>query len=145
VNDLGLLSLDIDGYDYQIFEAMKTRPWIAVIEFNATFPPGCDIVADRPFMGCSATALARLAADKGYLVVNLIGSNMFLLRADVLPEELDGDDLDLHELNQQFVRSNFPTHSITYLVTDYAGNWAMYGPAVFGMCGKMPNPPKGLS
>ena len=103
--DLGILSIDIDGNDYFILEAIRSfRPRILICEFNAVFGPDRAIsVPYEPgfnrtdkhhsnlYFGASLAAMTALAARKGYALVgtNSIGSNAFYVRNDLLNERLD--------------------------------------------------------
>jgi len=98
--DIGLLSIDIDGNDYWVFEAMDVvSPRILAMEYNATFGPEAAVTVpyDPAFVrgekhwtwlcwGASLAALARLAGEKGYALVagNRAGNNAFFVRRDVL-------------------------------------------------------------
>lgn len=100
--EIDLLSIDIDGNDYHIWETISViQPRVVVIEYNAKFPPECDWVmpyegnyvwdlSDRH--GASLKALERLGKRKGYQLVgtNMTGSNAFFVR-----EELAGDKFPL--------------------------------------------------
>ncbi len=95
---LGILSIDIDGNDYWIWEHLNiVDPVIVVIEYNSVF--GCRHAITIPydpnfnrtkahysnlFFGCSLKALYLLAEKKGYLFVgsNSNGSNAFFIRKD---------------------------------------------------------------
>ena len=96
--ELGLLSIDIDGNDYWIWEAIQSvRPWIVIIEYNSLF--GLQPIAvpyredfDRStahfshlYYGASLGALQHLGRKKGYLLLgsNIWGHNAFFLRADI--------------------------------------------------------------
>ena len=72
--DFDLLSIDIDGNDYHVWEAVRVyRPKLVVIEFNPTIPNEVDFVQPRDLtvrQGSSLTALARLARDKGYRLIH---------------------------------------------------------------------------
>jgi hypothetical protein len=97
--DLDLLSIDIDGNDYWVWEALETaRPRIVVIEYNAVFGPKRSITvpyAERTspydahasgwYHGASLTALARLGERKGYVLAGAEsrGVNAFFVRRDV--------------------------------------------------------------
>jgi hypothetical protein len=96
--ELDLLSIDIDGNDLWVWEAVNgVRPRIVVVEYNATFgprrsvsvpyDPGFDRMARHPsgwYHGASVTALARLGARKGYLLAGCDsnGVNAFFVRED---------------------------------------------------------------
>ncbi|MDP9228347.1 MAG: hypothetical protein M3M99_04750, partial [Actinomycetota bacterium] len=100
--DIGLLSVDLDGNDYWVLEAIDVvSPRILVVEYNSVFGPDAAITIpyDPGFVrsqanpswlywGASLTALARLADSKGYALVagNTAGNNAFFVRRDVLGE-----------------------------------------------------------
>jgi len=93
-----LLSIDIDRNDYWVWKAITNyNPRVVVIEYNAVWPPGIAWAVDyqpearwdnSSHTGASLTALERLGAGKGYVLVgcNLIGTNAFFVR-----KELAGD------------------------------------------------------
>lgn len=98
--DLGLLSVDIDGNDYWVWEAITcVNPCIVVAEYNSLFGPVAklstpykdDFVrseADHTNMyyGASIAALDHLAQAKGFSLVagNSAGNNVFFVRNDLL-------------------------------------------------------------
>jgi len=91
--DLDLLSVDIDGNDYFVWEAITAvEPRVVVIEYNAKFPPPMRWV--MPYnaahawdgsdqFGASLESLAGLGLSKGYQLVgcNITGSNAFFVRS----------------------------------------------------------------
>ena len=95
-----LLSIDIDGNDYWIWEAISTiQPRVVVIEYNATFRPPHQIVQDYDaayrwrstnYFGASLKAIETLGAKKGYSLVgcNFAGVNAFLVRNDLARNDL---------------------------------------------------------
>ncbi len=102
--EIDLLSIDIDGNDYWVWKAIKTvNPRVVVCEYNASFgsEESVTIEFDAKFdryrfhpqgwyYGASLTALARLANEKGYILVGCesSGVNAFFIRKD-----LESDDL----------------------------------------------------
>jgi hypothetical protein len=98
--DIGLLSVDIDGNDYWVLEAIDVvSPRILVTEYNSVF--GAEAAVTVPYdpafvrgeqhsswlyWGASLAALTRLADLKGYALVggNRAGNNAFYVRRDVL-------------------------------------------------------------
>jgi hypothetical protein len=116
--NLGILSIDIDGNDYWVWEAINTfSPAITIVEYNAGF--GADRAATVPYKadffrtaehysnlyyGASLPALCLLGKRKGYSFVgcNSAGNNAFFIREDLRPR-------DLPELTAKegFVRSKF--------------------------------------
>ncbi len=96
---LDLLSIDIDSYDYYIWEAIASaRPRVVVIEYNASIPPFLattikyDAKSSPPvgtiYFGASLGALVKLAAVKGYSLVgcSVTGVNAFFVRDDLVAD-----------------------------------------------------------
>ncbi|OGB67585.1 MAG: NADH dehydrogenase [Caldithrix sp. RBG_13_44_9] len=97
--DIGLLSIDIDGNDYWIWQAINIiSPRIVICEYNSIF--GCKVPITVPYeeqfnrtdahysnlyFGASLKALCLLAVQKGYSFVgsNSAGSNAFFVRKDI--------------------------------------------------------------
>jgi len=98
--DIGILSVDIDGNDYWVLEAIDCiRPAIMVCEYNSLF--GAERQLSVPYdprfsraaahyswlyFGASLPALAALAGRRGYALVgsNSAGNNAFFVRRDLL-------------------------------------------------------------
>ena len=101
--EIDLLSIDIDGNDYWIWESITAcSPRLVIIEYNSLFGPDRAVVVpydaefDRHrfveaaegghyYFGASLHALSRLAEQKGYrlVVTEPRGVNAFFLRNDV--------------------------------------------------------------
>lgn len=77
--DFDLLSIDIDGNDYHVWDSLEHyRPKLVVIEFNPTIPNEIDFVQSRDMavsQGSSLTAIARLATAKGYRLIHATAVN----------------------------------------------------------------------
>jgi hypothetical protein len=96
--EIGLLSIDIDGNDYWVWESINIiDPAIVVVEYNSVFGPDYAITVpydpkfhrteahySNLFWGCSLKALCLLAAKKGYVFVgtNSNGNNAHFVRKD---------------------------------------------------------------
>jgi hypothetical protein len=84
--DFDLLSIDVDGTDYFIWESLQThRPHVVVIEFNPTIPNDVVFVQSKSSsvnQGCSLLALIVLGRQKGYELVCCTGWNAFFVRAE---------------------------------------------------------------
>jgi glycosyltransferase involved in cell wall biosynthesis len=90
-----VLSIDVDGQDYWIWEAIESfRPRVLVIEYNSSLDPRQRLVQpDEPghswdgseYYGASLGALQALGDRKGYRLVHteLSGVNAFFVRADL--------------------------------------------------------------
>jgi hypothetical protein len=97
--DIGLLSIDIDGNDYWIWETINViNPRIVICEYNSIFgnekevtiPYREDFVRKNAhysllFAGASLPALCSLAEKKGYDFIgsNSAGNNAFFIRKDL--------------------------------------------------------------
>lgn len=98
--ELGLLSVDIDGNDYWVWEAIAcVNPCIVVAEYNSLFGPTAklstpyqaDFVRSHAdstnmYYGASIAALNHLAEGRGYSLVagNSAGNNVFFVRNDLI-------------------------------------------------------------
>jgi hypothetical protein len=98
--DIGLLSVDIDGNDYWVWEKIDVvNPVIVVTEWNSVFGPehAISVPYDPAFQranahysclywGASISAFAHLAEQKGYALIgsNTVGNNLFFVRKDRL-------------------------------------------------------------
>jgi len=98
-DELGLLSIDVDGMDYWLWDALEcVRPAIVVIEFNSIFGP--DLALTVPYdpgfvaqqahwsyqyFGASLSALAHVARQKDYVLVGATSNavNAFFVRGDL--------------------------------------------------------------
>ena len=127
--DVGLLSIDIDGNEYWIWEAIQSvRPRIVIVEYSSLF--GLQPISipysenfDRTvahystlYYGCSLAALSHLAKKKGYLLVgsNIWGHNAFFVRADVAGEFKGLEPEEAYVLSK-FRESRGPAGNPTYL------------------------------
>jgi len=116
--DLGILSVDIDGVDYFVFESIISyRPRILILEFNSVFGPdrkisvpyGADFNRTKAhhsnlYFGASLGAMTYLAEKKGYALVgtNTAGGNSFFVREDLL-----NDRVKRQTVAQAYEPSNF--------------------------------------
>lgn len=80
---IDLMSIDIDGNDYYIFEALKVKPRVVICEYNPTIPAYLDVYQDYHDhaweFGCSIGAYLRLAQKKGYTLVAATDVNCFFV------------------------------------------------------------------
>ena len=96
-----ILSIDIDGFDYQIFESLnRFKPKIVIIEYNPTIPN--DVSYIQPYNtksrhGSSVKSLIELGESKGYIPVALTDTNLFLLDLDIF----ENSSLKILDLNEE--------------------------------------------
>lgn len=80
-----LLSIDIDGMDYWMWDGLKQyTPRVVVIETNCTMDTDIDFVQHDPKLrfGTSSLAMVKLARSKGYELVAHLVSNCIFVRAE---------------------------------------------------------------
>ncbi len=116
--EVGILSVDIDGNDYWVWEAINViTPIIVIAEYNSVFGINTywSVPYDPSFVrrekhpsqlyyGASLGALCTLSAKKGYTFIgcNLKGNNAFFIRNDKMASFISGKSLE-----EGYVRSNF--------------------------------------
>jgi len=97
--DIGLLSIDIDGSDYWIWEAINViNPRIVICEYNSIFGPDKHVTVPYKdgftrrsahfsdlYFGASLAAFVELGKRKGYDFIGVAstGVNAFFLRKDI--------------------------------------------------------------
>jgi hypothetical protein len=115
--EIGLLSIDIDGNDYWVWEKIATvDPVIVIIEYNSVFGPHLAVTIpyepkfvrhqshySGQFWGVSLQALKLLADQKGYSLVgcNSAGNNAYFVRNDKVA------DLQVLSVQEAFVDARF--------------------------------------
>jgi hypothetical protein len=128
--EIGLLSIDIDGNDYWVLDAIQvTSPRILIAEYNSTFGPEAAVsVPYTPgfergkahysnlYWGASLAAMCLAADRKGMAFVgsNSAGNNAFFVHRDVV------GDLPTLTSQQGWVDSRFrdsrdPEGNLTYI------------------------------
>jgi hypothetical protein len=129
--DIGLLSIDIDGNDYWVWEAIDSvSPRIVVVEYNSRLGPdrSVSIPYDEKFSrasghhsmiyyGASLRAFWKLGQKKGYELVccNTAGNNAFFVRKDVMPEGLRAGDVGDIFVRGKFRETRDENGRLTYL------------------------------
>jgi hypothetical protein len=129
--EVGLLSIDIDGNDYWIWESMNNvEPAIVVIEYNALFgndraitvPYKEDFVRENEnssylYWGASLPALKHLAGQKGYIFVGCEshGVNAFFVRKDKINKKLENLAATARYYAPQFRQSRNKLGQLDYL------------------------------
>jgi hypothetical protein len=117
IGDIGILSVDIDGNDYWIWQAIDCiQPRIVICEYNSLFGATKKVTTlydprfviteahfSGLFWGASIGAFDHLAQQKGYSLVgsNTAGNNIFFVRNDVL------GNISTYTPEQAHVKSQF--------------------------------------
>ncbi len=129
--DLGILSVDIDGIDYFVFESLEAwKPAIYIFEYNSLF--GKDLPLSVPYdagfqrtqkhysniyWGASLAAFDQLAVKRGYSIVgvNKAGSNAFYVRNDLLNDRVKATTVDECYRPMSFRESRDQNGKLTFL------------------------------
>ena len=93
-----LISIDVDGNDYWLWQAINRKPRVVVIEYNMFIPDGVfKVIKYDPnfkykgdkYFGASIDSMRKLGQLKGYAFVGLdsLGINSFFVRNDLLKED----------------------------------------------------------
>ena len=84
-----VLSIDIDGHDYHVWEAaLAYRPKVVVIEYNPSIPDIVEFVQERGSQanqGSSIRSICALAKRKGYELVSATTCNAIFVETDYFP------------------------------------------------------------
>lgn len=131
--EIGILSVDIDGNDYWVLEAIDcVNPQILIVEYNSIFGPNAKITVpyDEKFVrtekhysnlyyGASISALTELANKKGYSFVgsNKFGNNLFFVRQDYQPVANQISPQEAY-VKSKFKESRDESGNLTYLSHD---------------------------
>ena len=119
-----LLSLDIDGNEYHLWDSLERyRPRVVLVEFNPSIPHEVSFVQPRDMgvmQGSSLRAFVELAARKGYELVAANETNAFFVEKNLFPKfEMDNRALDAVHPDRRFVTHFFQLYDGTLKI---AGN-----------------------
>jgi hypothetical protein len=131
--EIDLLSIDIDGNDFYVFEALNTlNARLIVIEYNARFPApikwrqpySADYIWDgSDWFGASLQSMCDLFKCKGYTLVacNVTGANAFFVRDDLLGEHfpLAGDSKALFQPPRYLMTTGLFAHIGGHVVSNH--------------------------
>jgi hypothetical protein len=131
--EIGILSIDIDGNDYWVWEAIEcVSPQIVICEYNSVFGSKEAVVIPYEhcfsrkqahytclYFGASLKALELLAKRKGYVLIgsNSAGSNAFFVREEYKSFFTVQDTVEAY-VTSQFRESRNLRGQLTYLSGD---------------------------
>ena len=121
---IDLLSIDIDGNDYYIFNSLqKIRPRLIISEYNPSIPAHLDVYSDYDtYVGCSVAALQRIANQKGYTLIAITNTNCFFVVNEELHLFKD------YEIDREHLRID---RYISYIINDYSGQYKIIASSDF--------------
>jgi len=134
--EVGLLSIDIDGNDYWVWEKIEVvQPIIVIVEYNSVFGKNSAVSVpyDKSFerhkqhhsglyWGASLGAFVHLGEKKGYTFIgsNSAGNNAFFVRKDLL------GNIKSMTLEEGYVESKFRDSRNKDGELDFASGAARY-------------------
>ena len=97
--DLDFLSVDIDGMDFYILKEILTKykPSVIQVETNLRFKPDQSYVINydskwfwdnRSWYGASPLAYKKMSADFDYVPLIMVSDDLFLIKKDLVGEEI---------------------------------------------------------
>jgi hypothetical protein len=129
--ELGILSVDIDGVDYHVLDALtQWRPAILIVEYNEAFgnqrpvsvPYDPAFVrrqkhSSNQYWGANLPAFCYLAGQRNYALVGINGvaSNAFFVRRDLLNEHVRETSLVSCDRQANFRDSRGKKGELTFL------------------------------
>lgn len=117
------LSIDVDGNDYHIWNAVNVyKPKLVTIEFNPTIPTEINFIQPADFQvnqGTSLSALVKLAKDKGYELICVLRQNAFFVRSEYFPL------FEIQDNRPETLRNDLSL--VTYLFCGYDGTIFLRG------------------
>ena len=109
--DFDLLSIDIDGVDYHIFNSLeKFKPKIILIEFNPLIPNEVEFINKKDMkinQGSSALSLYNLAKEKDYTLVAATEVNLFFIHNNFVNKVIDIQDTKIDDIVDDKAYRNF--------------------------------------
>lgn len=118
-----VVTIDVDGYDFEILVAMEARPKVLVVEHHPMIPLHVDHYGGDG-IGCSARTLVNWAEGRGYLPVAMTECNTIMVPVDHAGAFDDVDTDPSHIFD--------PIHVTWALSHVRTGNYRMIGSWPFG-------------
>ena len=118
-----VVSIDVDGADFDILCAMAARPAVLCVEHHPAIPPHVHHIGGQD-VGCSALALKDWADGNGYRIVAMTICNSIMVREAHVGAF---DDIDTDFLHM------FEPSEITWVLSNVrTGDYQIKGPWPFG-------------
>ncbi|HEY4519770.1 MAG TPA: hypothetical protein VJH33_01900 [Candidatus Paceibacterota bacterium] len=117
-----LLSLDIDGNDYHVWESLtEYMSRVAVIEFNPSIPNDVHFIQARDMgvqQGSSLKAIVELGKKKGYELVAVTETNAIFVLRELFPKCAIGDNsITVLHTDRRFETNLFQLYDGTLKIT----------------------------
>ena len=118
---MDLLSIDVDGNDYYIFEKLIIKPKVIIVEYNPTIPYWIDCYQyPDKYAGCSIKSLIRVANEKGYFLSCATDTNAIFI------------DEKYKSIFKDFCIEQITKKHYNFIITDYSGKYLEIGSFPYG-------------
>ena len=119
-----MLSIDIDGNDYHVWDAMSQyQPKIVVIEFNPTIPKTVEFIQPRDMsisQGSSCLYLTKLENEKGQELVCCTAGNAIYVDRKYFPEfGIENNDVETLRTDDSLITHMFCGYDGTIFLRGY--------------------------
>lgn len=118
--DFELISIDIDSYDWHIWNDLRNySPKIVIIEINSSIPPGIEQIhfPTENKQGSSFTSTLELGIQKGYTLVCHTGNLIFV--RNELVEKLNLPDKELNNPESLFINTWIPKTGLNLFISKF--------------------------
>jgi len=117
--DFDIISIDIDSYDWQVWDSFKNyKPKIVIIEINSSIPPGIEHIHDGKKQGSSFTSTLKLGIKKGYKLVCHTG-NLIFVRNDLV-DKLNLPDKEINNPESLFITTWIPKTGLNLFISKFS-------------------------
>lgn len=122
--DFDLISIDVDGGDYHIWESLREyRPRVVVIEYNPTIPNNVEFTQPRDpsvFQGSSLLSTVMLGKEKGYELVAVNETNAFFVLAELFAQcGAQDNSIDTLHADHRLETKLFQLYDGTLMIAGY--------------------------
>jgi len=120
--DFDMISIDIDSYDWQIWNSLKNyTPKIVIVEINSSILPGIEQIHSptEKKQGSSFSSTSKLGIRKGYKLVCHTGNLIFV--RDDLVKKLNLPEEELNNPESLFINNWIPKKGLIKFVSELSG------------------------
>ena len=125
--DFDFLSIDIDGNDYHVWEAIRLyKPKVVTIEYNPTIPNEIEFVQEKNeslSQGSSITSIVKLGRSKGYELVCVTLTNAIFVEEKYFPLfGIQENSIEALRLDKSLITHIFSGYDGTVFIRGYGKN-----------------------
>ena len=123
-----LLSIDIDSYDYYVWESLNYEPNVVIVETHPGLPnevplgiiKGTPPNVSRGYFGANLLAFYKLAKKKGYMFVTTVRWNAIFVKNELF-NKLEMDEISESECINKYFKPN--NTNMNFIRNNLNQNW----------------------